>query len=136
MPVVGGKGFSLLSGSLERLADGVKQHGKGKDYPSHLKEPELRRERAKLEDLRESYESLQAQADAASTAYRQQATAMKRRVSSAVKSLLGFYEDGVAADQRQALLDHGITPPKRSGARARKTAPGANGNGNGTKTGS
>jgi len=110
------KQYAATSEKLERLADGVKQHAGDANFPVNLKEADVRTHRQTLEDLRETYEKLDKQAQKAYEDYASYFKEANAELSKWASLLYGSY-----GKKDKTLGDFGLIPWKSGGKRA---APG------------
>lgn len=110
MPVEGSKEYALSSSALENLADGIKKHAKDDKFPAFLSEKGIREQRTSLEDVRETYEKSQAEADQAYDVYSKFRKKCDGTVASAQRTLQGYH--GLRSE---LLKDYGYSPPKPGG---------------------
>jgi len=114
MPLKESKEFTKIAEALNTLADGVKAHCKETDFPSVLKETEIRKEQTVLEDSREAYEKAQIIADKKSAEYNALLKAGETKLATAQRLLQGFY--GLRSI---TLKDFGFQPPKPGGRKGK-----------------
>lgn len=108
------KKYAEVSEQLERLADGVQQHGSDTDFPTGLKEKTIRDLRQSLEAKREAFEKQSALAqrmhEEYTAVYKECVTGLSRWTS----LLYGRY-----GKKSKELIDFGIAPWRE---RVRKTS--------------
>jgi hypothetical protein len=112
------KRYSQVSEELERMADGVQQHANDADFPAGLKEAAVRNLRQTLEDKREAYEKLAAQAqkmyDEYTVVFKECVTGLSRCTS----LIYGRY-----GKKSKELVDFGLAPWKERARKASQTPP-------------
>jgi uncharacterized protein with von Willebrand factor type A (vWA) domain len=115
MPLKESKEYAKVAEELENLADGIEIHYAETDFPTALKEQDVRNEKKSLEDDRAAYEKAQALADKKYEVYEAQLKEAKAKLASAQRTLQGFH--GLRS---QTLKDYGFQPPKPSGKKGKR----------------
>jgi hypothetical protein len=114
MPIKESKEFAKIAEGLETLADGIGIHSTEVDFPTTLKELDVRDQRQGLEKIRGDYEKAQSLADQKHQDYDVLFKNATSKLASAQRMLQGFH--GLRS---QTLKDYGFQPPKPGG----KTGP-------------
>jgi hypothetical protein len=112
MPLKDSKEFAGTAEALETLADGVQIHNGETDFPSKVKESEIRDQKLLLEKDREAFEKAQAKADQFGEVYKATLKASKTMIADDQRALQSFH--GLRSEK---LKDYGFQPPKPGGRR-------------------
>ncbi|MBL8150325.1 MAG: hypothetical protein JNN15_10415 [Blastocatellia bacterium] len=83
--------YDTLTQRLERMADGISKHKTEKNFPSHIKEEDIRGKRKELEDSRSKYEALAQQASKAYDEYKKHFDICNRELAKYDDTIRGFY---------------------------------------------
>jgi len=116
MPKKDSKEFDSAAEELESMADGTHTHSGETDFPSKVKEQEMRDMKEKLENDRQDYDKTQALADQKSETFKATLKKAKTMLADNERALQSFY--GLRS---LTLKDFGLVPPKPGGRKGPRT---------------
>lgn len=95
MPQINVKSFNQIVESLEKMADGASKHSREQDFPQAIKEVDIRKDKKKIENLREAYEDAEGRARRSYDAYKEEENKSKKEFSR-YKSMIYVYVNSIS----------------------------------------